>query len=78
MKGDDQSYDLVTSWLHIYLLQSFKTHFVEFREHTRLFKFIPHPHVCKVDKADLSNIPFVSIRLRDVEIKVAELKAYYM
>uniref|UniRef100_A0A3Q1C722 SPIN-DOC-like zinc-finger domain-containing protein n=1 Tax=Amphiprion ocellaris TaxID=80972 RepID=A0A3Q1C722_AMPOC len=32
------------------LLQSFKARFGEFREHTRLFKFITHPHECAVDK----------------------------
>ncbi|XP_028666004.1 general transcription factor II-I repeat domain-containing protein 2-like [Erpetoichthys calabaricus] len=34
------------------LLQSFKARFGEFRERTRLFKFITHPHECAVDSAD--------------------------
>uniref|UniRef100_A0A673CGC6 HAT C-terminal dimerisation domain-containing protein n=1 Tax=Sphaeramia orbicularis TaxID=375764 RepID=A0A673CGC6_9TELE len=55
------------------LLQSFKARFGEFREHTRLFKFITHPHECAVDKVDLSYIPGVSIR--DFEVEVADLKA---
>ena len=55
------------------LLQSFKARFVEFRERTRLFKFIIHPHECAVDKADLSYIPDVSIK--DFEVEVADLKA---
>lgn len=55
------------------LLQSFKARFVDFRERARLFKFITHPHECEVDEADLSYIPFVSIR--DFEIEVADLKA---
>uniref|UniRef100_A0A673B181 HAT C-terminal dimerisation domain-containing protein n=1 Tax=Sphaeramia orbicularis TaxID=375764 RepID=A0A673B181_9TELE len=55
------------------LLQSFKARSGEFREHTRLFKFITHPHECAVDKVDLSYIPGVSIR--DFEVEVADLKA---
>uniref|UniRef100_A0A3Q1F3Z3 DUF4371 domain-containing protein n=1 Tax=Acanthochromis polyacanthus TaxID=80966 RepID=A0A3Q1F3Z3_9TELE len=55
------------------LLQSFKAHFGEFREHTRLFKFITHPHKCAVHNADLSYIPGVSIR--DSELEIADLKA---
>uniref|UniRef100_A0A3Q3JQM6 HAT C-terminal dimerisation domain-containing protein n=1 Tax=Monopterus albus TaxID=43700 RepID=A0A3Q3JQM6_MONAL len=55
------------------LLQSFKARFGEFCEHTRLFKFITHPHECALDKADLSYIPGVSIR--DFEVEVADLKA---
>ncbi|XP_034044554.1 lymphocyte antigen 75-like [Thalassophryne amazonica] len=58
------------------LLQSFKARFGAFREHTRLFKFITHPHECEVDKADLIYIPGVSIR--DFEIEVADLKASEM
>ncbi|XP_034019583.1 zinc finger BED domain-containing protein 5-like [Thalassophryne amazonica] len=58
------------------LLQSFKARFGEFREHTRLFKFITHPHEREVDKADLIYIPGVSIR--DFEIEVADLKASEM
>uniref|UniRef100_A0A803JPN2 DUF4371 domain-containing protein n=1 Tax=Xenopus tropicalis TaxID=8364 RepID=A0A803JPN2_XENTR len=55
------------------LLQSFKARFGEFREHTRLFKFITHPHECAVDSTDLSYIPGVSVR--DFELQVADLKA---
>lgn len=55
------------------LLQSFKARFGQFRERTRLFKFITHPHECTVDKVDLSYIPGVSIR--DFEVEVADLKA---
>uniref|UniRef100_A0A8C5QD50 General transcription factor II-I repeat domain-containing protein 2A n=1 Tax=Leptobrachium leishanense TaxID=445787 RepID=A0A8C5QD50_9ANUR len=55
------------------LLQSFKARFGEFRERTRLFKFITHPHECAVDSADLSYIPDVSIR--DFELQAADLKA---
>ena len=54
------------------LLQSFKARFVDFRGHTRLFKFTTHPHESEVDKADLIYIPFVS--MRDFEIEVADLK----
>ncbi|XP_069599634.1 general transcription factor II-I repeat domain-containing protein 2-like [Ranitomeya imitator] len=55
------------------LLQSFKARFGEFREHTRLFKFITHPHECALDSTDLSYIPGVSIR--DFELQAADLKA---
>ena len=55
------------------VLQSFKARFGEFREHTRLFKFITHPHECAVDKDYLSYIPGVS--MRDFELEVADLKA---
>ncbi|GLD73743.1 general transcription factor II-I repeat domain-containing protein 2-like protein [Lates japonicus] len=55
------------------LLQSFKARFGEFREHTRLFKFITHPNECSLNTADLSYIPGVSVR--DVEAEVADLKA---
>uniref|UniRef100_A0A3Q3G864 HAT C-terminal dimerisation domain-containing protein n=1 Tax=Kryptolebias marmoratus TaxID=37003 RepID=A0A3Q3G864_KRYMA len=55
------------------LLQSFKAHFGEFHEHTRLFKFITHSHKCTVDKANLSYLPGVSIR--DFEVEVADLMA---
>nr|XP_033805884.1 general transcription factor II-I repeat domain-containing protein 2-like [Geotrypetes seraphini] len=55
------------------LLQSFKARFGEFRERTRLFKFITHPHECAVDSADLSYIPSVSVR--DFELQAADLKA---
>ena len=55
------------------LLQSFKARFGEFREHTRLFKFITHPHECAVDSTDLSCIPGVSVR--DFELQAADLKA---
>ncbi|KAM4585719.1 general transcription factor II-I repeat domain-containing protein 2A [Fundulus diaphanus] len=55
------------------LLQSFKTRFGEFREHTRLFKFITHPNESSLNAADLSYIPGVSVR--DFEAEVADLKA---
>ena len=55
------------------LLQSFKARFLDFREHTRLFKFITHPYECEVDKADLIYISFIS--MRHFEIEVADLKA---
>ncbi|GLD68387.1 general transcription factor II-I repeat domain-containing protein 2-like protein [Lates japonicus] len=55
------------------LLQSFKARFGEFREHTRLFKFITHPNECSLNTADLSYIPGVSVR--DFEAEVADLKA---
>lgn len=42
-------------------LQSFKSHFGEFRDRTRHFRFITHPHECAVDSADLSYIPGVSV-----------------
>lgn len=51
------------------LLQSLKACFGEFRECTRLFKFITHPHECAVDSADLSYIPGVSVR--DFELQAA-------
>uniref|UniRef100_A0A672ZSE0 Uncharacterized protein n=1 Tax=Sphaeramia orbicularis TaxID=375764 RepID=A0A672ZSE0_9TELE len=35
------------------LLQSFKTRFGEFREHTPLFKFITHPHECGQSRPEL-------------------------
>uniref|UniRef100_A0A3Q3ALR4 SPIN-DOC-like zinc-finger domain-containing protein n=1 Tax=Kryptolebias marmoratus TaxID=37003 RepID=A0A3Q3ALR4_KRYMA len=35
------------------LLQSFKARFGEFREHTRLFKFITHPNECSLNADDL-------------------------
>uniref|UniRef100_A0A3B4ANH5 HAT C-terminal dimerisation domain-containing protein n=1 Tax=Periophthalmus magnuspinnatus TaxID=409849 RepID=A0A3B4ANH5_9GOBI len=55
------------------LLQSFKARFGEFREHTRLFKFITHPNECSLNTADLSYIPGVSVR--DFQTEVADLKA---
>ncbi|XP_053179500.1 general transcription factor II-I repeat domain-containing protein 2-like [Scomber japonicus] len=55
------------------LRQSFAARFGEFRERTRLFKFITHPHECAVDSADLSYIPGVSVR--DFELQAADLKA---
>ncbi|XP_068101524.1 protein FAM200C-like [Hyperolius riggenbachi] len=55
------------------LLQSFKARFGEFRERTRLFKFITHPLECAVDSTDLSYIPGVSVR--DFELQAADLKA---
>ncbi|KAJ3582210.1 hypothetical protein NHX12_015751, partial [Muraenolepis orangiensis] len=55
------------------LLQSFKARFGEFREHTRLFKFITHPNECSLNTADLNYIPGVSVR--DFEAEVADLKA---
>ncbi|CAJ1078465.1 general transcription factor II-I repeat domain-containing protein 2-like [Xyrichtys novacula] len=55
------------------LLQSFKARFGEFREHTRLFKFITHPNECSLNADDLSYIPAVSVR--DFEAEVADLKA---
>uniref|UniRef100_A0A3B3HDF5 SPIN-DOC-like zinc-finger domain-containing protein n=1 Tax=Oryzias latipes TaxID=8090 RepID=A0A3B3HDF5_ORYLA len=55
------------------LLQSFKASFGEFREHTRLFKFITHPHECAVDSTDLNYIPGVSVR--DSVLQAADLKA---
>ena len=55
------------------LLQSFKARFGEFRERTRIFKFITHPNECAVDSADLSYIPGVSVR--DFELQAADLKA---
>ncbi|XP_033834271.1 general transcription factor II-I repeat domain-containing protein 2-like [Periophthalmus magnuspinnatus] len=55
------------------LLQSFKARFGEFREHTRLFKFITHPNECSLNTADLSYIPGVFVR--DFETEVADLKA---
>uniref|UniRef100_A0A671VCZ0 SPIN-DOC-like zinc-finger domain-containing protein n=1 Tax=Sparus aurata TaxID=8175 RepID=A0A671VCZ0_SPAAU len=55
------------------LLHSFKVRFGEFRERTRLFKFITHPHECAVDSSDLSYIPGVSVR--DFELQAADLKA---
>uniref|UniRef100_A0A3Q2U2G7 HAT C-terminal dimerisation domain-containing protein n=1 Tax=Fundulus heteroclitus TaxID=8078 RepID=A0A3Q2U2G7_FUNHE len=55
------------------LLQSFKTRFGEFREHTRLFKFITHPNESSLNTADLTYIPGVSVR--DFEAEVADLKA---
>ncbi|KAM3593852.1 uncharacterized protein V6R79_023473 [Siganus canaliculatus] len=55
------------------LLQSFKARFGEFREHTRLFKFITHPNECSLNTADLSYISGVSVR--DFEAEVADLKA---
>ncbi|KAL6476460.1 hypothetical protein MHYP_G00149590 [Metynnis hypsauchen] len=53
--------------------KSFKVRFGEFRERTRLFKFITHPHECAVDSTDLSYIPGVSVR--DFELQAANLKA---
>uniref|UniRef100_A0A3B3II42 HAT C-terminal dimerisation domain-containing protein n=1 Tax=Oryzias latipes TaxID=8090 RepID=A0A3B3II42_ORYLA len=47
--------------------------FGEFRERTRLFKFITHPHECAVNSTDLSYIPGVSVR--DFELQAADLKA---
>uniref|UniRef100_A0A8P4G8E9 SPIN-DOC-like zinc-finger domain-containing protein n=1 Tax=Dicentrarchus labrax TaxID=13489 RepID=A0A8P4G8E9_DICLA len=38
------------------LLQSFKARFGEFREHTRLFKFITHPNECSLNTADLNQL----------------------
>ena len=55
------------------LLQSFKARFGEFRDHTRLFKFITHPHECAVDSTDLGCIPGISVR--DFELQAADLKA---
>ncbi|RVE58859.1 hypothetical protein OJAV_G00198850 [Oryzias javanicus] len=55
------------------LLQSFKARFGEFREHTRLFKFITHPIECSLNAVDLGYIPGVSVR--DFEAEVADLKA---
>uniref|UniRef100_A0A3B3C4Y6 HAT C-terminal dimerisation domain-containing protein n=1 Tax=Oryzias melastigma TaxID=30732 RepID=A0A3B3C4Y6_ORYME len=55
------------------LLKLFKSRFGEFREHTRLFKFITHPIECSLNAVDLSYIPGVSIR--DFEAEVADLKA---
>uniref|UniRef100_A0A8C5GFT9 DUF4371 domain-containing protein n=1 Tax=Gouania willdenowi TaxID=441366 RepID=A0A8C5GFT9_GOUWI len=55
------------------LLQSFKARFGDFREHTRLFKFITHPNVCSLNTANLSYIP--DVFLRDFEAEVADLKA---
>ena len=55
------------------LLQSFKARFGEFREHTRLFRFITHPNECSLNNTDLSYIPGVS--LRDFEEELADLKA---
>ncbi|XP_072262903.1 general transcription factor II-I repeat domain-containing protein 2A-like [Pyxicephalus adspersus] len=52
---------------------SFKARFGEFREHTRLFKFITHPQECAVDSTDLSYIPGFSVR--DFELQAADLKA---
>uniref|UniRef100_A0A3B4APP5 HAT C-terminal dimerisation domain-containing protein n=1 Tax=Periophthalmus magnuspinnatus TaxID=409849 RepID=A0A3B4APP5_9GOBI len=49
------------------------TRFGEFREHTRLFKFITHPNECSLNTADLSYIPGVSVR--DFQTEVADLKA---
>ncbi len=55
------------------LLQSFKARFGEFREHTRLFRFITNPNECSLNNTDLSYIPGVS--LRDFEEELADLKA---
>uniref|UniRef100_A0A3Q2QQW0 HAT C-terminal dimerisation domain-containing protein n=1 Tax=Fundulus heteroclitus TaxID=8078 RepID=A0A3Q2QQW0_FUNHE len=55
------------------LLQSFKTRFGEFREHTRLFKFITHPNESSLNTADRSYIPGVSVS--DFEAELADLKA---
>ncbi|XP_073537652.1 general transcription factor II-I repeat domain-containing protein 2A-like [Phyllobates terribilis] len=56
------------------LLQSFKACFGEFRERTRLFKFISHPHEWQWTAPNY--IPGVSVR--DFEIQAADLKASNM
>ena len=47
--------------------------FGEFRDRTRLFKYITHPHKSAADSADQSRILGVSVR--DFELQAAELKA---